>query len=466
MTDLAEHWTTTVIRDVADVFLGKTPARNDYTSNSNSKYKVVKFRDLKDGSVDFENAKQGFVRADASLLRTLKELRCGDVLITSAAHSGENIGKKCAYVSEIPSKFERVYFTGELLNVRCKDQTIGKWVYFFFRSRDGFEEIQEAVTGVHLTGGRAQHMSLPIAPRAEQRRIVAKLEKLLRRVDACQQRLAKIPVALKRFRQSVLAAACSGRLTADWRNSDEGQDELPRSWSLIEFGRLIADGPHNGLYKPQSCYGSGTLIVRIDAFYDGKITDWGELKRLVISGKEREQFALADGDILINRVNSPKFLGKAALVQAMPEESVYESNMMRLRLDRSRTRPDYAILYLRSAQGLEELRKNAKHAVNQSSINQEDVKGALFALPPLPEQQEIVRRVEALFALADQIEARYAKAAAYVEKLTQSILAKAFRGELVPQDPNDEAASILLERIRSAVTTPKAHSARPARYKL
>ena len=69
-------------------------------------------------------------------------------------------------------------------------------------------------------------------------------------------------------------------------------------------------------------------------------------------------------------------------------------------------------------------------------------------LPPLAEQQEIVRRVEELFALAEQIEPRYAKAATYVEKLTQSILAKAFRGELVPQDPNDEPASVLLERIR------------------
>src|SRR5207253_1621869 len=132
----------------------------------------------------------------------------------------------------------------------------------------------------------------------------------------------------------------------------------------------------NGLYKPQSCYGSGTPIVRIDAFYDGRITNWAELKRLKISREEREQFALVEYDILINRVNSPKFLGKSALIKEMPEPSVYESNMMRLRLDRSRIEPNYAGLYLRSAQGLEELRKNAKHAVNQSSINQQDVKAA------------------------------------------------------------------------------------------
>lgn len=131
----------------------------------------------------------------------------------------------------------------------------------------------------------------------------------------------------------------------------------------------------------------------------------------------------------------------------MPEPSVYESNMMRLRMEISQVIPEYAILYLCSAQGIEELRKNAKHAVNQSSINQEDVKAVLFVLPPLSEQQEIVRSVDSLFKIVDRIEERYKKSKAHIDKLTQSILAKAFRGELVPQDLNDEPASALLERI-------------------
>ena len=87
--------------------------------------------------------------------------------------------------------------------------------------------------------------------------------------------------------------------------------------------------------------------------------------------------------------------------------------------------------------------------VSQSKINAQKLGSFELPLPPLAEQKEIVRRVEELSALADQIEARYTKARAHVEKLTQSILAKAFRGELVPQDPNDEPASVLLERIRA-----------------
>ena len=90
----------------------------------------------------------------------------------------------------------------------------------------------------------------------------------------------------------------------------------------------------------------------------------------------------------------------------------------------------------------------------------------LFALPPLPEQQEIVRRVEELFALADRIEARYKKAKAHTDKLTQSILAKAFRGELVPQDPNDEPANVLLDRIQAAKESSTQPSLRRLKNKL
>lgn len=87
-------------------------------------------------------------------------------------------------------------------------------------------------------------------------------------------------------------------------------------------------------------------------------------------------------------------------------------------------------------------------------LTQEALIDAPLAIPPLPEQKEIVRRVEALFALADRLEARYIKAKAHVDKLTQSMLAKAFGGELVEQDPNDEPASVLLERIKHAQLVP------------
>lgn len=312
-------------------------------------------------------------------------------------------------------------------------------------------------------------LSFPVAPLAEQKRIVEKLDAVLGKVDACRQRLERIPTILKRFRQSVLAAACSGKLTADWRK--ENSISLD-DWRQNEFGSLISDGPKNGLYKPQTDYGTGNLVVRIDAFYDGAISDWRALKRVRLTEDELAQFELNNGDILINRVNSPNFLGKCALVEGLPERAVFESNMMRIRISPDQAIPEYLTVFLRSMDGLTELRKNAKHAVNQSSINQKDVRSVMVPLPSLPEQQEIVRRVNALFDLADQLEARYQNAKAHVDKLTQSVLAKAFRGELVPteaelarQEGRDyEPAAVLLERIQAErESRPKTNRKRAAK---
>jgi type I restriction enzyme, S subunit len=316
-------------------------------------------------------------------------------------------------------------------------------------------------TRLKLTQGSLKAIPVKIPPSHEQRRIVAKLEKLLAKVDACKERLEKIPAILKRFRQSVLAAAFSGSLTSAFRKSiascsqteapnyENENQQIPCPWRHTKLGDLISEGPKNGLYKPQSDYGSGVRIVRIDNFYDGKITAWGELKRLRVSEKELEDYGLQNDDLVINRVNSMQFLGKSGLVRGLDAPCVFESNMMRIRVKKELVLPEYLIAYLNSSTGLNELRKNAKHAVNQSSINQHDVQNAAVVLPPLEEQAIIIQKLNELFQLSEKIILRYQSANTQVAKLTQSILAKAFRGELAPQDPDDEPASELLKRIHA-----------------
>ncbi len=324
-----------------------------------------------------------------------------------------------------------------------------RWLFYLVRTASFVDRMSELVQGALYPAVRSKDVRghvVPIAPFNEQERIADKLDAILARVDACRERLDRVPAILKRFRQVVLAAATSGKLTEDWRE----QVQVPSSWSSKSFGSLICEGPKNGLYKPASSYGDGTRILRIDNFYEGAITSWSDLKRLHVSEKERVDFGLTVGDIVINRVNSLPYLGKAALIRELPEPCVFESNMMRIRLRTELIHPDYCILVLSSPDGLAQLRANAKHAVNQASINQTDVRSFQIHLPSLAEQAEIIRRVESLFAYADRLEARYAVARAQVERLTPALLAKAFRGELVPQDPNDEPAAVLLERIRAA----------------
>ena len=347
-----------------------------------------------------------------------------------------------------------------IFRVDFNDSAIEKRFFRYAINQKLGELIDVAHGGVglrHVTKGVFEKTLVSVPPLPEQKRIADKLDALLARVDACRERLDRVPKILKRFRQSVLAAATSGELTREWGTSAGDGTE----WDQAVLGDLVQDGPKNGLYKQASSYGSGTRILRIDNFYDGFVRPWEELKRLEVTAKERLDYGLAVGDIVINRVNSLPYLGKAALIRDLPQECVFESNMMRIRLEAARVRSDYAILFLTSPAGIAQLRSNAKHAVNQASINQTDVGNVSVPLPSLPEQAEIVRQVESLFAMADAIAACHENASFSVNRLAPSSLAKAFCGELVPQDPNDEPASELLARIRTqeAVTA----SAKPKR---
>lgn len=112
----------------------------------------------------------------------------------------------------------------------------------------------------------------------------------------------------------------------------------PYNWKVRQLSELVEVSPQNGLYKPASEYvndNSGVPILRIDAFYDGKVIDFLKLKRLKCTNGEVEKYSLKEQDIVINRVNSIEYLGKCALIEGMQENIVFESNMMRFHLKES-----------------------------------------------------------------------------------------------------------------------------------
>lgn len=151
-------------------------------------------------------------------------------------------------------------------------------------------------------------------------------------------------------------------------------------------------------------------------------------------------------DVLI--VKDGATTGKTAFVdENFPHEKAVVNEHVFICRTTELISPRFLFRYLISEKGKNEILKNFQGSA-QGGINSSFVSNTKVPLAPFEEQQEIVRRVDALFKIADQLEARYQKARAYVDKLTQSILAKAFRGELVPRDPADEPAAILLERIR------------------
>jgi type I restriction enzyme S subunit len=314
-----------------------------------------------------------------------------------------------------------------------------------------------------------------IAPLEEQRRIVAKLETLLGKVDACQRRLAKIPRLLKRFRQSVLAAACSGRLTADWREQNPQvedatqliakvrapraarfQDagvrddldfaELPETWAWTNLRFLLSPSEAfcYGVVQPGENDPDGAFLIRAGDLDAGRVNT-SSLRRIPLSvHHDYRRAQLAGGEILVTVVGA----GIGETVIAQPECAGYNIARAVAKLPVREFSARYVHLWLSTSRALHWMKGDSRE-VARPTLNLEQLQTLPVPLPPLTEQDEIVRRVEQLFTFADQVEARFGKAQAHVDKLTQSLLAKAFRGELVPQDPNDEPASALLARMRS-----------------
>ena len=337
-----------------------------------------------------------------------------------------------------------------------------------------------------------KQIEVPIPPIIEQHRIVAKLEKLLAKVDKCKERLGKIPAILKRFRQSVLAAACSGEHTADWRERNlniesaeillnkiqsqreerykkeclkakrEGgkkslkgyeitiydNDTGISSWAKVKLENLIYIAGRIGWrgLKAEEYTKEGSLFLSVHCLNYGEVVDFQDALYISMERyNESPEIQLRENDILLAKDGAG--IGKIGIIKNLNHLATVNSSLLVIRSLEAFI-PKF-LLYFLSGPELQNLAKQRITGSATPHLFQKDIKQFLLAVPPIEEQKEIVSRVEALFKIADEIEARYVKATAHVDKLTQSILAKAFRGELVPQDPNDEPASDLLKRIRA-----------------
>lgn len=300
-------------------------------------------------------------------------------------------------------------------------------------------------------------LTFSLAPLAEQKRIAKKVEVLLARVNAARERLKKVSIFLKRFRQTVLAAACAGRLTKDWHvlpdSIEEG--ELPSTWKLIDAGEAYTDARYGTSMKCDKNQKKGIPVLRVPNIAAGTI-NLSDLKYASFTKKELVSYAVREGDIVICRTNgSLDLIGKAAVIPKLDREYTFASYLIRVRVDGAVLLPRYFHCFLSGPLGRDIIEEQARSTAGQFNLNLEILRSLPIPLPPLGEQHEIIRRVEELFKLAGAIEKRVTAAMVRTNKLTQSILAKAFRGELVPTEAElarregrtYETASVLLARI-------------------
>ncbi|AXT49488.1 restriction endonuclease subunit S [Aquimarina sp. BL5] len=334
-----------------------------------------------------------------------------------------------------------------------------KFLLHFFNQFDYTNHVG-GTTRLKLNQQSLRTIPFPLPPLPEQERIVAKLDVVFGQLEEMKASLEKIPVLLKNFKQQVLTQAVTGKLTEEWREGKKLEEWEERT--LIE---LIKEKPRNG-YSPKGVEFE-TLVksLSLSSTTSGKF-DGSKIKYLDIDKPNKESHLwLKHGDILIQRSNSLDYVGTSAIYDGEDYEFIYPDIMMKIQANQ-KVINNFLNYTLSSINTRKYFKDNATGtAGNMPKINQGVVSNTPIELPSLKEQQEIVNRVESLFAKADAIQEQYEKLKAKVDTLPQAILHKAFKGELVPQLDSDGDARALLEEIKrlkeeAAVKKPKKVSKR------
>ncbi|MBX3608568.1 MAG: restriction endonuclease subunit S [Hydrogenophaga sp.] len=477
MSAVPTNWTVARLGDVSDVIRGITfPATAKQLSKTANNVCCLRTANVQRevNWADVYFVPREFVKRQDQLVRP------GDILM-SLANSYELVGK-VALAKHVPHETAFGAFLGA---VRPRTSIEGQYLFHFLRTpfaqsalRDGSSQTTNIA---NISVGRLGELRVPLAPRPEQKRIADKLDALLARVDACRDRLERVPTILKRFRQAVLSSAMVGTLTETWRVSqaedsagvnlaerlvaqhlaagghrvgnaadptegvhDLSAESLPAGWGLTTLRDAV--DPQRpvtyGILKPGPELSGGIPYVRVADFPNDRLALGGIRRTSPAIDAEFKRSRLRAGDLLLSIRGT---VGRLVEIPQELEGANITQDTARLAIQPMLNR-SFVLWYLRSEHAQSRMRRAVK-GVAVRGINIGDVRALQLPVPSRAEQDEIVRCIESLFDLADSMEVRFQTARSCVERLTPALLEKAFRGGLVPQDPSDEPASKLLERI-------------------
>jgi type I restriction enzyme S subunit len=340
---------------------------------------------------------------------------------------GVVIGRKggageVAYVRENFWPIDTTYF--------LKLNTGASLTYFYFLLRSlQLSRFDKSTAIPGLNRNDAYDLEIPLPPLATQQAIVAKIEELFSELDKGIESIKLAQQQLKTYRQSVLKAAFEGRLVGAQDFVPQQAGQLPAGWQWVKLEQIL-ERISNGANVQQHEENVGLPISRIETIWNEHI-DIGRVKFIKENATEFiEKYALRIGDILFSHINSDIHLGKTAIYRGTPPILIHGINLLLIRF-KSGMLPQFMNYQFKHKRNQGLFIQIAQKSVNQSSINQAKLKNVDFIVPPLAEQQAIVAAIESRLSVADQLEATLAQSLQQAEALRQSVLKKAFSGELV-----------------------------------
>jgi type I restriction enzyme, S subunit len=442
MSDRRRGWAEATLQELAGI--GGLVTDGDWIESKDQdpagSVRLIQLMDVGEG--EFRNRSNRFLTAETAARLNCTFLERGDVLI---ARMPDPLGRACVF----PGVGQKAITAVDILVWRRgRYGADPRWLMQFINSPDVRETILAQAGGTtrqRVSGGRLKVISLPVPPLPEQRRIVAKLDSLFARTKAARDELAHIPILIEHYKQALLEKAFTGELTANWRNAN-GAIYKWQSKLLGEAIEAIVAGKNLRCEeRPPHDHEHG--VLKVSAVTWGKF-DPLAAKTLPANFDPPEKTRVRSGDLLISRANTLELVGAVVLVKETPDNLFLSDKV--LRLEAAELDKPWLLWFLRSPAGRAAIQSSATgNQLSMRNLGQQALCNITMPWPTNEERTEIVRRIEIAVAWLDHIAAAQGKVIHLLDHLNQGLLGKAFRGELVPQDPNDEPAEKLLERIRA-----------------
>lgn len=409
--NIPKNWTITSLGEVADYLNGRAFKPTEWEQNG---LPIIRIQNLNSERIKFNYSTKIF----EDRYKVVK----GDLLFAWAASLGVFIWDK-----------KEAWLNQHIFKVVPKSFCVKK--FLFYALERIIAELYSKTHGsgmVHITKGKFESTEILLPPLPEQHRIVSKIEELFTDLDKGIEQLQTAQQQLKVYRQAVLKWAFEGKLT----------NEKNIRWGTL---KEVIDGVEYGSAAKSNTEGK-IPVLRMGNIQNGKF-EWDDLV-YTSDDEEIKKYFLKKDDVLFNRTNSPEWVGKTAIYKG-EQPAIFAGYLIRINRRNDLLDANYLTHFLNSQTAKNHGNKVKSFGVNQSNINGTKLKAYPFPITSLKSQKKIVFEIESRLSVCDKIEETIETALKQSEILRYSILKKAFEGKLVKQNPKDEPAQKLLERIRA-----------------